>query len=91
MTESEYSSTFSHITREWLQTETSEIGNLLRGEGAQTLRQLKAYIQRPGLMTAAITDDEGYERSLSTDQWYEVLNGVFSYMNNLQSQWGPTM
>ena len=59
------------------------IGNLLHREGA--------YIKNPGLGTAPITDDEGYdERSLSSEQ-QEELKGVFSYTNHLQiqHQWGP--
>ena len=52
------------------------------------LRQLQAYIKNPGLRTAIITDDDGYERNLSSGQVREII-GVFSYMNHLQNQWGP--
>ena len=84
----EYSNTFSHIVDEWLEAETSGIGNLLHRKGVNNLHQLRAYIKNPGLGTASIMDDEGYERSLSSEQ-HEELNGVFSYMNHLQNQWGP--
>ena len=84
MAESEYEDVYQHIMDVWLDTPTSGIGTLLQREGVHNLRQLQAYIKNPGLRTAIITDDDGYERNLSSGQVREII-GVFSYMNHLQN------
>ena len=56
---SEYVRAFSHITGEWLQTETSETGHLLRAGEIGTLRRLRTYLRHPGLFRGTYTNDEG--------------------------------
>ena len=81
---SEYIRAFSHITGEWLQTETSETGHLLRAGEVGTLRRLRTYLRHPGLLRGTYTNDEGGRIELGEEQ-KEELAGLSSYMNYLQN------
>ena len=83
---SEYRATFSHIIENWLQTETSEIGHLL--QAGEVLRRLRAYPWNSGLMLATYVNEDGDNVELSDEQ-YEELGGLSSYLNYLRNNWGP--
>ena len=85
---SDYNRAFDHITRVWLQTETSEIGLLLREGEVGNLRRLKTYLRHPGLLEGRYTNDDGDQVELDDEQKEEIA-GVSSYMNYLQNHWGP--
>ena len=72
-----------------MQTETNKIGHLLRAGKVQMLRRLRTYLRHPGLLEGTYVNDEGDEVRLTEEQ-YEELEGVASYMNYLylQNQWG---
>ena len=85
---SDYNWAFDHITRVWLQTETSEIGLLLREGELGNLRRLKTYLRHPGLLEGRYTNDDGDQVELDDEQKEEIA-GVSSYMYYLQNHWGP--
>ena len=82
---SDYNRAFDHITRVWLQTETSEIGLLLREGEVGNLRRLRMYLRHPGLLLhGTYTNDDGDQVEVDDEQ-KEELSGVLSYMNYLQN------
>ena len=85
---SEYRAAFSHIMENWLQTGTLKIEHLLRAGEVVTLRHLRTYLRNPGLLQGTYVNDEGDDVGLTEEQ-YEELGGLSSYMSYLQNQWGP--
>ena len=84
----EYTQAFHHITTVWLQTETSEVGLLLRHGRIGNLRRLRTYLRHPGLLDGTYPDEDGDQIGLEEER-KEELGGIHSYMNYLQNQWGP--
>ena len=80
---------YNHIVRVLLDAaDGTPIDVLLRGEGITKLRKLRQYLRKPGLAVVTYTDSEGTEHDLSDEQ-YEDLQAMHSYLNWLQNNYGP--